>query len=470
MSNWVELDTFFVLVIEACCFRPLFLQRQNSRVGVKTPLAANQTLNTFMFRKVFFAILLTIPFMTGCSDQDTDEPAVKNPSPKEQWGKTLMGNDGTIFAYPDLYVNYWEYTWRTHEQGNDHIALCIKGAFPSARFFSLSLYDDEKGEAIGGLADNEITPDEGSVNPFAESSSTPNFFTVYIVPSSATDEQIAQLSSRNVCKLKEGVNQATIIIREYLGVDEYGGVELPEIRAIDLNTMKEVAAPLRMNSNVKNFATNYTELWSDKNQDMPFFLASRGDYYPNNSTDYLFARTILPDNQVLTFSFMPVPIPKTVEDYKGAPARYWSMCFGSALDTHSYYSVYDTQVGVPDGQKCTFVVCMKQNAQLEAVRQKVAKEQALGKSVQLIVWDRERKSVEGKEIGNCIVTLYRNILPNKEWEHSISKMIPTPYGDPVNTAKADSTRMIAHEALGDYGPYGMKYPTERFLSDEISFP
>lgn len=421
-----------------------------------------------MLRKksLLSAILFLLPFLVGCSDSDSDETPVSNPTPKEQWGKTWVGNDGTIFAYPDLYVNYWEYTWYT----NDDLVLCVKGAFPSARFFSFSLYDDELGEAIEGFADREIIPDEGSVNPYLEESSTANYFTVYIVPSTASDDMIARLPSKNVCKLKDGVNRATIIMREYLGIDEYGGVELPTIQAFDIHTLKEVAAPLRMNSNVVNFPTNYTHLWSDENQDVPFFLATKGAYYPNNSTDYLYARTILPDDQVFVFSFIPVPLPKTVADYKDAPARYWSMCFGSARDTHSYYSVYDEQANVPDGKKCTFVVCMKQNPRLDDIRQKVESEKAKGKYVELIEWDRQRKSVEGQEIGDCIVTLYRNILPDKNWEYSISRMTPTPYGDPVNTSKADPDNMIAHRALGDYGPYGLKYPNAEFLSDEMSLP
>lgn len=422
-----------------------------------------------MFReKTLLATLFVLPFMIGCSD--TDKITIPNPTPKEQWGETLVGSDGTIFAYPDLYVNYWGYTWRTHENGNDNIALCFKGAFPSARFFSFSLYDDEIGEAIGGLADNEIIPDSGSVNPFIVESSAKNYFTVYIVPSSISDEKIAGLSSKNVCKLKDGINQATVIMREYLGIDEYGGVELPAIHAIDLTTMKEIAAPPRMNSNVIQFPTSYSHLWSDENQDVPFFLASRGAYYPNSSTDYLYARTILPDDQVLVFSFLPVPLPKSVEEYKDAPARYWSICFGSARDTHSYYSVYDKQANVPDGRKCTFVVCMKQNPKLNKIRKKVESEKSNGKCVELIEWDRQRKSVEGNEIGDCIVILYRNILPNKNWKYSISRMIPTPYGDPVNTSKNNSNSMIAHLALGDYGPYGLKYPTDEFLSEKLLLP
>lgn len=413
-----------------------------------------------LFLYFAWALLLVV---TGCSDND-DRVEIVNPSPKEQWGKTLVGGDGTIFAYPDLYVNYWEYTWSTEDHPD--LVLRIKGAFPKARFFSFSLYDDEKGEAIGGFADNEIVPDDGSVNPFVVTSPDQGSFTVYIAPSAMDDGQVRRLGSPNVCRVKEGVKRATIVVREYLGVDEYGGVELPSIEAVDIHTMEEVAAPIRMNSNVTSFDVSYSHLWSDERDEMPFFLATRGAYYPNNSTDYLFARTILKDDQVLVFSFVPVTIPKTVEEYKTAHARYWSICFGSARDTHSYYSVYDEQAAVPDGEACTFVVCMKQNQDLEAVRSKVEAEKAKGGHWQLVVWDRERKSVEGNAIGDCIVTMYRNILPDKSWEYSISSMIPTPYGDPVNTAQQNPDKMIARRALGKYGPHGWKYATAEFLADQ----
>ena len=413
-----------------------------------------------LFLYFAWALLLAV---TGCSDND-DRVEIVNPSPKEQWGKTLVGGDGTIFAYPDLYVNYWEYTWSTEDHPD--LALRIKGAFPKARFFSFSLYDDEKGEAIGGFADNEIVPDDGSVNPFVVTSPDQGSFTVYIAPSAMDDSQVRRLDSPNVCRVKEGVKRATIVVREYLGVDEYGGVELPSIEAVDIHTMEEVAAPIRMNSNVTSFDVSYSHLWSDERDEMPFFLATRGAYYPNNSTDYLFARTILKDDQVLVFSFVPVTIPKTVEEYKTAHARYWSICFGSARDTHSYYSVYDEQAAVPDGEACTFVVCMKQNHELEAVRNKVEAKKAKVGHWQLVVWDRERKSVEGNAIGDCIVTMYRNILPDKSWEYSISSMIPTPYGDPVNTAQENPDKMIARRALGKYGPHGWKYTTAEFLADQ----
>lgn len=415
-------------------------------------------------RSLFYFTLAGIAGLAAsCSDSDgTTETKVVNPTPKEQWGETWKGNAGTVFAYPDMFVNYWEYTWLTSDSTN--IALRIKGAYPHARFFSLSLYDDERGDAIGGLADSEIVPDDGCVNPFAVPSSDSNTFTVYIVPANMSEDAIAKLQSKNICKISNNVKRATVILRQYLGTDEYGGVELPAIEAVDITTMKEVAAPLRMNSNVVNYNVNYEHLWSDDNDDVPFFLAAKGAYYPNNSTDYLYARTILSDDQVLAFSFIPASYPKQVTDYHDAPCRYWSVMLGSARDTHTYYSVYDEQVNAPDGDTCTFVVCMKQNPRVDEIRRKVDAENANGQHWRLFVWDRERQSVEGKEIGDCIVIIYRNILPNENWEHSIARMIPTPYGDPVNTARQDPDHMLAHKALGAYGPYGTKYSTSDFLN------
>ena len=128
----------------------------------------------------------------------------------------------------------------------------------------------------------------------------------------------------------------------------------------------------------------------------------------------------------MTWSFIPAPYPKKVEDYAGAPCRYWSMCFGTQLDTRSYYSVYDEQAGVPNGEKVNFVLCVKQNPRLAEIEQAVAKAKAAKQYINLVVWDRERPSYLGPEIpiGNCITVMYRNILHNKEWEHSMSNMPP----------------------------------------------
>lgn len=419
-------------------------------------------------RKYYLTILAMVcAVCTACNSSNDNpinvDPVVVNPTPKEQWGPTAKGADFTVPQLPDLFVNYWEYSYDVDDYTN--VALRISGEFPNCRYFSFSTYNDMNGEVISGMSDFEIVPDEGSVNPFVQTSEAKNNYTVYIVPATATKEQIDQLPSKNIIMLADTIHKACLIIREYLGIDEFGGVELPAIQAYDLTTMKEVPAPIRGVSNMWRDPAEFKPLWSDAETDVPFMLAPRGSFYPNNATDYLYCRTAIADDQVMTWSFIPAPYPKKVEDYAGAPCRYWSMCFGTQLDTRSYYSVYDEQANVPDGEKVTFVLCLKQNPRLAEVEQAVAQAKADGQYINLVVWDRERPSYFGSEvpIGNCITVMYRNILPNKEWEHSMAKMTPTPYGDPVTSSKQDPANMQADLALKEYGPRGTKVSTEEFL-------
>jgi len=414
---------------------------------------------------LFASLALTCAACTGLSEADNPSELIVNPSPKEQWGPTEKGSDFTVPQLPDLYVNYWVYSYNVEENAN--LALRISGEFPDCRYFSFSTYNDENGDVVSGMSDFEIVPDEGCVNPFVVSSDASNTYTVYIVPATATEEQIACLPSKNIIKLGDGIKKACLMIRQYLGVDEYGGVELPAIQAYDMTTMKEVLAPKRGEIGIYRDPAPFKEQWFDSNSDVPFFLAPRGNYYPNNATDYLYCRTAIEDNQVLTYSFIPAPYPKSVEEYKDAPCRYWSMCFGTQVDTRSYYSVNDQQANVPDGEKVTFVVCMKQNPQLDAIETAVGNAKANGQYIHLIAWDRERPSFFGPDIpiGNTITAMYRNILPNKEWEHSISQMKVTPYGDPVTSSMQDPEHMQADLALGDYGPRGTKVSTQEFLDN-----
>lgn len=414
-----------------------------------------------MKKRSFYAVVaLACLSLCACNeDESVNNEYVPSLSPKEQWSETLNG--ATLMAYPDLYSNYWEYTWlKSSTEGK---ALCFKGEFPTARFMSFSLYNDADGTAVDGLADQDLVPDEGSANPFVVTSTARNFFTFYVVPAEATEDQIKALGSKNIIRIPEGIERLAICERQYMGEGEYGNVELPAITAVDLSTGKTEDAPIRIPSNVTNFPANYVRQETDFLQDVPFFLAPKGSYYPNMSTDYLYARTALSDDEVYTFDFIPVPMPKTVEEYKDAKARYWSICLGSAFDTRSYYSINYEQAAVADGEKCYFVIVMKQNKQLEEVRQKVADQNAKGINTQLLVWDRERLSIDNKEIGNIIVTMYRNILANPEWEYSIANMKPTPYGHPVESAKADPDHMVARRALGEYGPQGIKVPTADYL-------
>lgn len=423
---------------------------------------------------VWWQIALLFVFC-ACSDDNSETPEIVNPTPKEQWSETLKGDGEVLAAYPDLYSNYWEYTYNMNEYPD--VALCIQGSFPHTRYFSFSLYNDETGTAIGGIDDYDIIPDEGCDNPFVVTSSKDNTFTIYVVPASMDETLIAQLPSKNICRAESGVNRLAVCIRHYLGTDgngnkdEYGGVELPAIRGIDIHTLEEVAAPQRTTSNIDSFGPQYITSKSDENREVPFFLAPKGLYYPNNATAYLYGRTHLQTDSVLIFSFIPVNIPQQVEDYRDANARYWSICLGAVSNTCSYYSVYDAIAQTRDGEKSSFIICQKQNPKLEEIQAKVEELNQNGGLWNLFVWDKEKLDINNNPIGELITVMYRNILPNKNWEYSIANMEPTNYadeeGEPIDKVE-DPKKQIAHIALGDYGPYGLKYSTADFLSSDFT--
>lgn len=205
---------------------------------------------------------------------------------------------------------------------------------------------------------------------------------------------------------------------------------------------------------------------SDENKEMPFFLAPVSMYYPNSFTSYLYGRTHLREDSVLTFSFIPATVPTKPEEYKNAVTRYWSICIGSASDTRSYMSIYDAKARYADGKKATFVVCLKKNPKLSAIQSKVNEMNANGEYVNLFIWDSEKKNIDGNPIGEIVAIMYRNILPDKEWEHSIATMIPTAYkdedGEPIDHV-TNPDKQLAHKALGDYGPLGVKVSNNDFL-------
>lgn len=414
---------------------------------------------------------ITAMAFIACSDDDSsNDTKIPTLSPKEQWGATLKGDGEVLGAYPDLYSNYWEYTYQA-DQNSDKI-LCLKGEYPHCRYFSISLYNDETGDVFAGIDDQDISADKGSTNPFVKTTSGKNYFTLYVVPNGTSQSVIDKLGSEKVVKVTEGVNKVAIALRQYLGTtadgsqkDEYAGVELPAITALDMK-LHETSVPEHVASNVYKVTSKVFTQKSDENKEMPFFLAPVGMYYPNNSTSYLYGRTHLREDSVLTFSFIPATVPTKPEEYKNAVTRYWSICLGSASDTRSYMSVYDTKARYADGKKATFVVCLKKNPKLSAIQSKVNEMNANGEYVNLFIWDSEKKNIDGNPIGEFVAVMYRNILPDKNWEHSIANMIPTAYkdknGDPIDHV-TNPDKQLAHKALGDYGPLGVKVSNDEFL-------
>ncbi|MBQ8493390.1 MAG: hypothetical protein IJ464_03830 [Alistipes sp.] len=407
-------------------------------------------------KNLFMYLMLWILAFNLVSCDDNNNNPVQPNGDSNLWGTTYY--HANLGAYPDIYSKYWVYAYNITE--NPNIGLRLTGAYPEARFFSFSIYNDLKGEVIDGLDDVNISPDDGSINPYTvTTNSTNNKFTIYIVKEGTDISLLKNANAENVCYFNDVVECMSICLRQYLGEGEYGGVDLPTIEGVDLTTGAIVDAPKA----VVSMATimkdgNFVPLASDQSTEVPFLLSPRGEYFPNNSTDYLYCRTQLTTDDVLTFSFIPAPIPTCVEEYRGAKARYWSICIGSVMNTYSYCSFYDRMLEYKDGEKITVAIISANNAKLADVKKAM---ENIPYSY-LMEWDEERLDNQGRKISDIITVLYRNILPDTTWQYSMSTMTPTPYGDPYNSI-TDPDKQVAHRALGNYAPLGKKHKTDEFL-------
>lgn len=407
-------------------------------------------------RRLFKYLVLPVLILILISCKDNDSNSTPPSEGRNIWGTTY--SHANLGAYPDIYSKYWVYAYDITK--NPNIGLRISGVYPKARFFSFSIYNDLKGEVIDGLDDVHVSPDEGYINPYnTTTSSTDNRFTIYLVKEGTDLSLLPNVNEENVCYFNDDIECVSICLRQYLGEGEYGGVELPIIEGVELSTGKIIEAPEAVVSKATIMKDgNFVPLESDQSMEVPFLLSPRGDYFPNNSTDYLYCRTQLTTDQVMVFSFIPAPIPTCVEEYQGAKARYWSICIGSVMNTYSYCSIYDRMLEYKDSEKVTIAVISANNAKLADVKKAM---QNIPYSY-LMEWDEKRLDNQGREINNIITVLYRNILPDKNWPYSMSNMTPTPYGDPYNSI-TDPDKQVAHKALGDYGPLGTKYTTDSFL-------
>lgn len=405
----------------------------------------------------FMTLALFTGFFTACGDDDNQEPEIVNPAPSEQWGKTMRGDDQSIIGYPDIFANYWEYTYSYKD--NPHIGLRLTGKFPKARFFNFTVYDDVTEIDVSSIEDVNIQQNEGSINPYVKETEnyTENGYTLYIIPASTPASLRA--SMKNVCEFPDSLEMVSVFMRLYLAQqysgEEHGGTEMPAIQAFDVRTGKEVAFPKHERCNIYEGAILPPMDFSDDSKPLRFMLAPLTLLYPNRPAQYLFTRIKLNEGEVATFRFIPPTAPRKVSDYPTADVRYWSVCLGNSKGL-SYQSIYDTEM--PDRDKegfVTFIIADKNSPNLEALQAKAK----ANKGTYLLTWDR-------KDWGDGILALYRNMVINKNYEHSMSKMEPAPLGNP---AGFNPMTMIAMLALKDWGPQGYKFAETEFLNDNFNY-
>ena len=409
------------------------------------------------------AIVLISGLFTACSDDDKniDSPIV-NPTPKEQWGKTLRGDNQTLLAFPDIFANYWEYTYSYKD--NPNIGLRLTGNFPKSRFFNFTVYNDKTQIDISSIEDVNVRPNENSINPYVKETTdySANSYTVYVIPKSTPTSTRASMD--NICEFPDTLNMVSVFMRLYLAQqysgDEFGGVDMPAIQAFDVTTGKDVDFPKREICNI-HASLKLPEMdFSADTKPLPFMRAPLNLMYPNTPAEYLFTRINLKEGEVATFRFIPPTAPKSVSEYPTADVRYWSVCLGSS-ESYSYVSIYDEEM--PKVDKNGFITIIIADVHSA----KYADIQAKGKAndgTYVMGWNR-------KEQGNGVLALYRNMVINKNYGHSMREQMES---IPLEAAAGDMTnfnplKMIAMLAMNNWGPQGYKFNENEYLSESFDY-
>ncbi len=406
----------------------------------------------YNMKKNMFIMLAAAVTLAACNNEKEPE---FNPTPAEQWGKTMAGNDPEEIIWPDLSENFWEYTMDAEKY--PATGLRIAGRFPddNARFFNITLYDDNSTARIASIEDFNIVPSSGR-NPFAEEGVTgESRFEVNLVPAGTPASATAGLE--NVLEFPASTKRLCLLLRIYFNSTDhntgFGGVELPSITFFDTNTGavkgKAVRAASTYYTKCAMIVNSIPELQSV--QALVFTLAPNL-LYPNGPTGYVTAANRMTDGDVLLFRFIPPHSPASVSENTTADVRYWSICVGDKA-THTPLTIPDRRV-VMDGDYANFMVIDKNDANYDA-----AIAAAATHKINVLTWDRAKS-------GDQLMIFYRQMYIRSGYENSVQLITPYP---PLKNGLPDPTQPVmnvnaAHRVLGQHGPSGLKVPTTTLLA------
>ena len=134
-------------------------------------------------------------------------------------------------AFPDESATYWATRFVSVPQAR----LEIRGLYPDARYFSFHAYDELQ-RPVGSLADREIAPDPGSLNPFVTPNTAPGgAYTAYVEFTAKPETPAANTLYAGATS--EGIPNPAgfILMRVYTPddpADAAGGVPLPLITLV----------------------------------------------------------------------------------------------------------------------------------------------------------------------------------------------------------------------------------------------
>jgi hypothetical protein len=174
---------------------------------------------------------LAVAALAAPSAQAANEPPTRSCG----WPLRISGDQLNV-VFPDDYAKYWVGVLPIPPGG--HIE--VKGRFPHARYMSLITYS-ALGQAVDGIADEEVVPDAGSTNPYvagADRTAANRSYTLRIVNQrvpAARAPNTVYTENADGSKTSRPLQGSAFVLRVYepdAGRDDTGGVGLPDVAVV----------------------------------------------------------------------------------------------------------------------------------------------------------------------------------------------------------------------------------------------
>ncbi|MEQ1928976.1 MAG: hypothetical protein ABL957_00395 [Parvularculaceae bacterium] len=332
----------------------------------------------------------------------------------------------------------------------------ITGDFPHARYMSFMVYGGSRTQPFSSIADYQMKPDPGSVNPFlphADRTASRRRYTLYAVrEGSGIDPAVYD----NVLVIPASETFATLMMRIYRpddGLDIYGGVALPTVQAgrtggpltePRYSVLSDIRAALKKYIMVRyKEAESYDQIHDDHLID--FYRLTREGGTPNADVPYIDAALGAsgkgPHAKLAVLRFRP----PTFEDTDNGgqritgtkDVRYYSFCTSDVAKGFNSKCVSDNELTIDRDGMVTLVVYPP------ALEERV-KKSGLNRLV--------------RGYSPTVSLTYRQLLPAPDFAGAASKAPPLPL--PLSGANLDQFKASTY--IGEYSPTGTYYTGPQF--------
>ncbi|MDE7089342.1 MAG: hypothetical protein K2O54_04415, partial [Prevotella sp.] len=271
-------------------------------------------------------------------------------------------------------------------------------------------------------------------------------YTIYVLPTNAP-ASVAK-GKDNVIWFDAKAKKVCTILRYYIPQgDIKGSVAMPIIKGLDLRTEQFIATPERVLSGLRGDMELPGAAFT-ASDNMLFFRAPFSYAYPNGPAEYCYSRNLLEKNEVMMFNFKAPSYPKSPAEYGKTDMRYWSVCVGNK-DTYTPLAISDYQTKIDANGFANYILVDKGSDKYAQIKQI-----AEANDYNILEWN-------GDEWDKGVMILYRNMVFDDNYAHSLRKLDPV--GPGVNVMAAPQ-KYICVLALGQWGATGRKMPADTFIA------